>query len=97
MNPTNSGYSLKNIPIASKYDYLKPLTEKVESFIKRINSKAYFFDKPESREETNNDDENQKFGFKSTLTPAQHDLLINFENDMYPSLQLARRLSTSSN
>ena len=81
MNPTDLGYSLKNIPITSKYNYLKQLTEKVENFIKRIRWKAYFFDKSDcdAGDNNNNDECNPGFGFKTNLTPPQHDLLINFE------------------
>ena len=39
-------YSLKNIPIPSKANYLKSMMDKVGNFIKRIRWKAHFFDKP---------------------------------------------------
>ena len=78
MNATSFNYSLKNIPIPSKQSYLKSLTDKVESFLKRLRWKAYFFEHPSTK-----DDYAADFGFASSLTPPQCDSLIPFENDMY--------------
>ena len=74
---------MKNIPITSKYNYLKLLTEKVENFVKRIRWKAYFFEKPA----TENNVSSSTFGFKSTATPPQHESLTNFENDLYEMIR----------
>ena len=44
-NHQNLGYSVKNIPIPPKKLYLKFMLDKVESFIKRLRWKAFYFDK----------------------------------------------------
>ena len=54
MEAKNFGYLLKNIPVPSKSKYLKCVVEKVESFVKRLRSKAYYFCK-ENRD--NNSDQ----------------------------------------
>lgn len=84
MNATELGYSLKNIPITSKYKYLKLLTEKVESFVRRVRWKAHFFECTSDKE---NNDDDSNFGFKSIATPPQHELLIDFENDLYEMIR----------
>ena len=53
---------------------------KVESFVRRLRSKAYHFCK-ENRE--NNSDHCKNFGFKTVVTPPQTEDLNAFENDMY--------------
>ena len=45
MEPIDFGYSMKNIPIASKGRYKLKLTEKVESVLKRMRWKAAFLNK----------------------------------------------------
>ena len=69
---------MKNIPLPPKNSYLKRLIEKVESVIKRIRWKAFFFDQ-------NSDDKEQvtdeKFGFKSRKCPPQNDEMDKFEAD----------------
>ena len=80
MERVNFNYSMKNIPIPSKNAYLKNLIFKLESFIKRIRWKAYFFDKPDKIDDAatvNN------FGFKSVLTPPKNEHLNAFEEDLY--------------
>ena len=81
MEARNSGYSMKNIPIPPKQQYLKSMMEKVESFIKRLKWEAYFFDKKEHSVN------NMNFGFKSNFTPLQHELLSPFESDLYNIVQ----------
>ena len=77
----NLGYSLKNIPIPSSKQHMKCLIEKVDSFIRRISWKAYFFDYPDSSNSTDN------YNFKSERCPPQHDGLIPFENDFYEMIR----------
>ena len=36
-------YSLKNIPFPGKHEFIQPLTDKIEDFIKRLRLKAYFY------------------------------------------------------
>ena len=75
-------YSLKNIPIPSKNSYFMTMLEKVESFIRRIRWKAYFFEKGPASEGRSCDDA-RIFGFKSSSTPPQSEHLNQFENDLY--------------
>ena len=77
MEARNLGYSMKKILIPPKQRYLKSMMEKVESFITRLRWKAHFFDKKEYLVNNTN------FGFKSSFTPPQHDLLSPFESDLY--------------
>ena len=45
MGRVNFNYSLKNIPLPNKDTCRKNLIQKVESFIKRIRWKAFFFER----------------------------------------------------
>ena len=56
-------YSLKNIPIPSRDNYLRNLIEKVESVLKRMRWKAHFFLKGEK---------NQKTPIISAFRPTKH-------------------------
>ena len=53
MKLKNFGYSWKNIPIPSKTNYLKCMIEKVESFVKRLRWKAFYFCKEKDPLKTN--------------------------------------------
>ena len=77
MEKRNFGYSLKNIPIASKNAYMKKTMEKVESVVRRMRWKAIFFEneKAGQSEITN--------GFKTNKAPDKMELLNPFENDLY--------------
>ena len=80
MDQVRFDYSTKNIPIPLRNSYLKSLIEKVESVIKRMRWKAFFFD----RNEQDNDDaiNNDNFGFKSRKCPPQNSELDKFEADL---------------
>ena len=77
METKNFGYSLKNIPIPTKSNYLKSMVEKVESFIRRLRWKAYFFCKDAKRYDNASVN---SFGFKSLATPPQNEHLKAFED-----------------
>ena len=47
----NLGYFVKNIPIPLKKLYLKFMLDKIESFIKRLRWKAFYFDKKQLNED----------------------------------------------
>ena len=79
MDLRNFGYSLKNIPIPSKSNYLK-----VESFVKRLRWKAFYFCK--EKESTENKPQNL-FGLKSSATPPQNEHFNSFENALYDMIQ----------
>ena len=74
------GYSLKNIPITSKSKYLKYMTEKIESFVRRLRWKAYHLCK-KNRE--NDSEQCKNFRFKTIIIPPQNEDLNAFENDMH--------------
>ena len=78
MEKLNLDYSLKNIPIPGKIPYMKKLLEKVESFIRRIRWKAFFFENQIASGE-----EFESFGFKSNKSPPQMEHLKPFESDLY--------------
>ena len=79
MERVNFSYSLKNIPIPSKNEYLKNMIFKLESFIKALRWKVIFYEKLEIPSEAivNN------FGFKSVRTPPKNEHLNAFETDLY--------------
>ena len=71
---------MKNIPIPSNQSYLKSLFGKLESFIKRLTWKVFYFDTAEHEEI---DSRPEGYGFKSEKTPPQHEDLGAFERDLY--------------
>ena len=79
---------MKNIPIPPKNAYLKKLIEKVENVIKRMRWKAFFFEQDgeqdgENYEEQGIDqDENNKYGFKSRKCPPQIEDMEKFEDEL---------------
>ena len=83
MEQVNFNYSLKNIPLPNKDTYQKNLIHKLETFIKRIRWKAFFFENKNeyTSEITTN------FGFKSVKTPPKNDQLNQFESDLYGMAQ----------
>ena len=75
MDPIEFGYSMKNIPTATKGKYKYKLIEKVESVLKRMRWKAFFYDRDNKGDGLNdsdksdnpnkNEDDDTKFHFKS--------------------------------
>ena len=99
MNSQSFNYSLKNIPIPDNNSYKLLLIEKIESFVKRICWKAFFFlNDSEGEKNTNtsgiqnNPDNN--FGFKTFNTPPKYVELERFEEDLF---NLARNLQFKRN
>ena len=93
MERINLNYSLKNIPIPTKSAYCLKLIDKIESVIKRMRWKAFFFLTCNSSNANSNNCDNMKetFGFKSNNHPAQNNELKNFEKellDTIPSIKL---------
>lgn len=92
MERINLNYSLKNIPIPTKSAYCLKLIDKIESVIKRMRWKAFFFLTCNSSNANSNNCDNMKetFGFKSKNHPAQINELKNFEKellDIIPSIK----------
>ena len=78
----NIDYSLKNIPIPSADSYKRRLIEKVESVIRRMRWKAFFFLKG-SEEVEDEGQENNNYGLcKTKACPPQVEELKPFENDL---------------
>ena len=82
METKNLGYSVKNIPISNKAVYQKTLIGQTESFLRRLRWKVYHF---LSSSENNNNKEN--FGFRTTKSPPKNQLLYPFENDIYDMIK----------
>lgn len=87
----NLKYSEKNIPLPTHREYTKRLLEKVESIIKRMRWKAFFFlnkdsdtDSTSETDSTSSEDDvnHQYYGFKSKRTPPPIEGMAGFEKDM---------------
>ena len=65
MEKIQFNYSLKNIPIPSRRIYLQSLLDKLDSFIKRLRWKAFFFDTDNQNKKNNK----PTYGFKTETTP----------------------------
>ena len=80
MERMNLKYSLKNIAIPGKQKYLKAFISKVESLIRRMRWKAFYFENPA---EDTQEIKQSNYGFKSGSSPPQNEKLAPFEDDMY--------------
>ena len=77
MDQIHIDYSLKNIPIPSKFQYKKQLVSKVASFASRLRWKAFFILNPNSGRQK------KTFGFRSlTKTPLIPELK-QFEDELF--------------
>ena len=80
MEQTKFNYSMKNIPTPLVKVYMKHLVEKVESVVKRMRWKAFFFLKGEECDEEPT--WSHMFGFKTRRCPPQIEGMRRFEDDM---------------
>ena len=74
----NFQYSMKNIPIPPKQEYLMELIHSVREFVSRLKWRSYFFLNPQdapTRKET--------FGFKTSNAPPLIPELKAFEDNLY--------------
>jgi len=71
-------YSLKNIPVPSQKAYLSRLIEKVESLLKRMRWKAFFYLKGDDGEEYSSNNH----GFRTRKCPPAPMEMKAFEEDM---------------
>ena len=91
MESINFRYSMKNVLLATKNQYIYKLIEKVEIVLKRMRWKALFFDNTNDNNNTNNTNTNtqnsnqnpRKFTFKSRNCPPQMPGMKEFEEDVY--------------
>ena len=81
MEPTNLGYSTKNIPFVQPKEYLKYLFEKTESFLRRIRWKTYHFLKS-----TQSEPAKETFVFNTTKSLPTNELEA-FEGKMLSLIQ----------
>ena len=79
MEKISFNYLLKNIPFPDKSSYTLKLMEKIESVVKRMQWKAYFYLNKETQEKQ----QKNTFGFKSQHHPPQCNLLEEFEKDVF--------------
>ena len=92
MEKLNFNYSLKNIPIPDKKSYLIKLVDKIESVVKRMRWKAYFYLQRESDLQDSSilingvdhaESESKEFyGFKSSKHPGPCKELESFEKEL---------------
>ena len=87
MERINLNYSLKDIPVPIKSSYQLKLIEKIESVIKCMRWKTFFFLRDNSDiNKTNSNDINESgketFSFKSKQHSAQINELQSFEKDL---------------
>ena len=80
----------EDIPLLTKDSYRKKLIFKLESFIKGIRWKMFFFDKnSESNEQLN-----VNFGFKSAITPQKNEHLSAFYINLQDTVHQLIRYGT---
>ena len=78
MEQVNFNYSMKNIPIPTKQDFLTQLISSSEKVVKNFKWKAYWFFNPTEPRNTK-----ETFGFNSTKPAPFVPELKEFENKMY--------------
>ena len=91
MDRIRFNYSLKNIPVPGKKQYLKQLLDKTEQFVKNIRWRAFFFLNP-----TATSDVKETFGFRSTRPTPVITELKEFEDGMLNIVQNIKFRSTTS-
>ena len=83
MEKISFNYSLKNIPLRDKSSYTLKLMKKIESVIKRMQWKAYFYLNKETQEKQ----QKNTFGLKSWHHLPQCNLLEEFEKDVFDNIK----------
>lgn len=87
-------YSLKNIPIPCPSTYTAKLIEKVESLIKRMRWRAFFFLKGDPTDDGH--DAKDKFGFKTPKCPPRIEELEPFEEDLLKMIETIQFRKTTN-
>ena len=75
----NFGYSTNNIPIATERQYKLKLIKKIETVIKRMRWKAFYFEKSDTR----NNSKNIYYGLSSDKIPPPYETLELFQKDLF--------------
>ena len=86
--PFAGKYSMKNIPIPSKSEYMKKLIAQMEKVVKNMRWKALFFLKEdenykETVEKIECHGKEEKYGFKSVKKPFAIKEMEDFEKEFY--------------
>ena len=87
MDSIDFGYSMKNIPLASKESYKYKLIDKTEKLLKRMRWKAYFFDKHNDGNKKKSDPIINAFRLKSRKCLQQIPEMKAFENDILTMIE----------
>ena len=90
MKKTQFDYSTKNIPIPNRNTYKISFLDKVESLIKRMRWKAYFFLNPST------DKNRSQIDLKSCKFPPPIDKLIPFEDDLFHMVETIKFRKTTN-
>ena len=72
LNTLSFSYSYKNIRVADKTQYRRIMVEKLESFLRRVRWKVFFYENPEAK----GTKKVEKFGLKSLKTPPCRNCLL---------------------
>ena len=85
MERFNLHYSVKNIPIPTEKQYKLQLMEKIETFIKRIRWKAFYYELNNNNDEPHEEENTvrETYGLKSPNCPPPIKDLMEFENDLF--------------
>ena len=78
MEQVNFNYSMKNIPVSSKKDYLIELIHSVEKFVNNLDKRVYAFLNPIEKQH-----EKETFGFPSTKAPPNCEELDVLKDKLY--------------
>ena len=84
MEKSEIKHPLKNIPITSTESYQLNLIDKIESLVKRMRWRAFYY----LNQQKSNNEIKETFGFRSMKCPPPCSGLIPFEKDMVTSLKL---------
>jgi hypothetical protein len=82
MDQVNLGYSTKNIPIPTKKEYLKSLTNSAEKLIKSVRWRTLFYLNPKWKTE-----QKETFGFPTSKSPPRIPELNEFEDGLLHLIQ----------
>ena len=85
MERVSFNYSTKNIPVASKKEYIRQLIDKTEQFLCRMRWKAQHFSNLNLN--PNQQPEKETFGFKTRNNPPVIEELKEFEDGMVKIIQ----------
>ena len=86
MEKVNFNYSLKNTPTPSRSSHQLKLIDKIESVIKWMRWKAFFF----LKDNNSNESASETFGFKSKRHPAQITEMQCFEKDLLDMIKSSK-------